>query len=91
MINSTKLLLFYKIGECSKTLNYLYDIKITGKVIKMKQVDSMDLSLGQTIEKEEKKLISYLNQIELLGIVQMKVCRWCKEVVPDDTPNPKRF
>ena len=56
MINSSNLWLFYKLGEYSNTLNHLYDIKITGKIKKLNQIEGLDLSLDQAIEKEELKL-----------------------------------
>ena len=63
MINSSSLWIFYQIGQSSKTLNHLYDIKITGKIKKMKQVDGLDLSLDQAILKEETKLRSFIEKI----------------------------
>jgi len=63
MINSSYLWIFYKIGECSRTLNHLYDVKITGKIKKMKQIEGIDLTLNQAILKEETKLRDLINKI----------------------------
>ena len=63
MINSSVLWLFYKIGESSRELNHLYDVKITGKIKKLKQVDGQDITLDQAISKEEKKLRDFISQI----------------------------
>lgn len=63
MINSSHLWLFYKIGESSRTLNHLYDIKISGKIKKLKQVDGLDLTLDQAIAKEEIRLRDFLKKI----------------------------
>ena len=63
MINSSYLWIFYKIGECSRTLNHLYDVEITGKIKKMKQIDGIDLTLDETILKEETNLRNLINKI----------------------------
>lgn len=63
MINSSELWLFYKIGETTRTLNHLYDIKINGKIKKLKQIEGQDLSLDDAIFKEETKLRLYIEKI----------------------------
>lgn len=63
MINSSNLWLFYKIGEYSRTLNHLYDVKITGTIKRMKQIDGVDLTLDQAILKEETKLRELVKKI----------------------------
>lgn len=63
MISSTNLWIFYKIGESSRTLDHLYDVKITGKIKKMKQVDGLDITLDEAILKEENKLRDLVSKL----------------------------
>jgi len=63
LINSSQLWLFFKIGEASRTLDHLYDVKITGKIKKLKLIDGQDLTLEQAILKEETKLRGFVKNI----------------------------
>jgi len=63
MISVTNLSLLYNIGQTSRTLNHLYDLKITGKVKKMKQVDGIDLTLDQAILREESKIKELVSKL----------------------------
>ena len=63
MISVTILSICYKIGETSRTLDHLYDVKINGINKKFKQIDGKDITLDQAILKEEIKLRNLVSQV----------------------------